>query len=452
VTTFGRRLRALGARYPQGADALAAVVLLILVAPHQVRHPPQPPVAGWALQIGLLVPLIWRRRFPLLVFNVVAALAFAQWLGGVLLLSGDIALLIALYSVAVHSSVRRLLYAAAITEFGVALATVRWAPDRRIWQAFVLLSGMTTAAAVLGLNQRTRRAYLASLEDRAARAEREVAAAERARIARDVHDIVTHSLSVMVALTDGASYALPASPDRAADAIGKASDIGRQAISEMQRILDVLREGSDGAGRQPQPGLDRLDTLLSEVRAAGLPVELIVEGPPVAMAAGAELALFRVVQEALTNTRKHAGPGAAARIRLSHTADQVDLEITDTGAGTASGKPGGHGLTGMRERVCVYGGELTAGPAAAGGWRVHARFDPAQLLELRRVESDQETLLELRRVESDQETLLELRRVESSQEAPLELRRVGSDQEAPLELRRVESSQETLLELQRREA
>jgi signal transduction histidine kinase len=164
--------------------------------------------------------------------------------------------------------------------------------------------------AVLGLNLRTRRAYLASLEDRAARLERErdqqaqiVVGEERARIARDVHDIVTHSLSVMVALTDGAAYTLPGSPECAAEAVGKASEIGRQAIAEMQRVLEVLREGEPpGHERHPQPGLSQLGGLFTEVRAAGLLVEFAVTGRPPAMASGAELAIYRVIQEALASS------------------------------------------------------------------------------------------------------------------------------------------------------
>jgi signal transduction histidine kinase len=235
---------------------------------------------------------------------------------------------------------------------------------------------------VLGLNARTRRAYLASLVDRAARLERErdqqariAAGEERARISRDVHDIVTHSLSVMVALTDGAAYALPGSPDRAAEAVTKAAEIGRQAIGEMQRVVGVLRDGT----RCPQPGLKQLEGLLTEVRAAGLPVEFTVAGRPAPMASGAELAVYRVVQEALTNVRKHGASGTAAQVRIAYADDRVEIEITDDGP-PARDSRNGHGIVGMRERVAVYGGLLQAGPRPGGGWRVYARFDPARLM------------------------------------------------------------------------
>lgn len=360
--------------------------MLLVTLPHNVERPAKPYLLGWALQIGLLLPLIWRRRAPMIAFSVIACMAFVQWWGGVLLPTGDFAVLIALYSVAAYSTLGKLGVAAVTTEIGVALATDQWAPHQHTVKAFILLSGMTTAASVLGLNVKTRRAYLTSLEDRAARLERErdqqaqiTAAEERSRIARDVHDIVTHSLSVMVALSDGAAYALPTAPDQAAAAIGKASDIGRQAIAEMQRVLGVLREGRDDLQLSPQPGLRQLDGLLTEVRSAGLPVELVVEGETPRLSSGAELALFRVVQEALTNTRKHAAPGAVARVRLGFAPGKVEVEITDTGPSLPGDGQAGHGLTGMRERVSVYGGDLQAGPRPGGGWRVHARFDAGQL-------------------------------------------------------------------------
>ena len=391
VARWGSGLRTLSTRHPVSADAAFALALLLLSAVHLLKDPPARPLLAWPLQIALYAPLAWRRRIPLAAFAMVAGVGFVQWLGDVLLATGDFALLIALYSVAAHSSLRRLLLAAGVMEVGVALATAEWAPTVDTGRAFVLLSGMSTAAAVLGLNLRTRRAYLASLEDRAARLERErdqqaqiVVAEERARIAREVHDIVTHSLSVMVALTDGAAYTLPASPDRAAEAVGKASEIGRQAIAEMQRVLEVLREGEPaGRTRHPQPGLSQLGGLFTEVRAAGLPVEFVVTGKPPAMASGAELAIYRVIQEALTNVRKHTVTGTSARVRLGYSTERVEVEISDDGPHAvpvpAVPERTGHGIAGMRERVAVYGGLLQAGPLPEGGWRVHARFEPAQL-------------------------------------------------------------------------
>jgi signal transduction histidine kinase len=379
-------------------DACFAAGLLAFAAVHLLREHPHHPVLVWALQIGLFLPLVWRRRAALAVFALVVGVAFAQWLTGVLVPAGDFALLIALYTVAAQASLRHMLQAAAVVEVGVALATGQWAPPGDQIRMFVLLSGMTTAAAVMGLNVRNRRDRLASLEDRAARLERErdqqaqiAVAAERARIAREMHDIVTHSLSVMVALADGASYAIPASPEQAADAIGKASHVGRQALGEMQRLLGVLRgevsetapeladdlTANGAAERHPQPGLRQLDDLLTQVRAAGLPTELKVVGEPPPLQPGAQLAIYRVVQEALTNTRKHGGPGTTARVCLSYGERAIDVEITDDGRGRPGPQPDGHGITGMRERAALYGGEVQAGPLPTAGWRVRARFGPA---------------------------------------------------------------------------
>ncbi|MGI5328539.1 sensor histidine kinase [Actinomadura nitritigenes] len=389
IARWSARAHALARARPVVADGAFALALLLVGVPHLAAHPPGRPVLGWLLQVALFVPLVWRRRAPLTAFMAVAALALAQWLVGLLLPTGDFAVLVALYSVAAHSTLRRLLIAAAVSEVGVAMATAEWVPRLHMPKAFVLLSGMTTAATVIGVNQRTRRAYLASLEDRAARLERErdqaariLAAEERAGIARDVHDIVTHSLSVMVALTDGAAYALPSAPDRAAGAVEHASRIGRQAIAEMQRVLEVLRADGPSAGqRHPQPGLGRLDGLFAEVRAAGLPVEFRVTGAAPGMTSGAELAIYRIVQEALTNTRKHAAAGTTARVRLGYATGRIEVEITDDGrpAASASKRRPGHGITGMRERVAVYGGRFHAGPLPDGGWRVYARFEPGRL-------------------------------------------------------------------------
>jgi signal transduction histidine kinase len=376
-------------------DALFVAAILAPFSAHLYLRPEHNQAAAWALLLGFFLPLVLRRRFPCTVFAVVAAVAFGQWLAGLLMPQLDFAPLIALYSVAAHASIRRTLAAVGVMEVGAVLVAT-WSTGNYALRAFVFVSGMVTAATVLGVNTRTRRAYFATLEERARRLEFErdqqaqiAAAAERASIAREVHDVVTHSLSVMVALTDGASYAVHTSPDRAEEAVAKASEVGRQAIADMQRVLGVLR-GSAGSGGgagsaggvtigelHPQPGLAQLDTLLAEVRVAGLPVELVVSGARPDLSSGVQLAVFRVVQEALTNTRKHAEPGASARVRLDFGDHAIAVTVLDDG--TTANSPagdefGGHGIAGMKERVAAFGGELEAGPRAAGrGWRVHAR-------------------------------------------------------------------------------
>jgi signal transduction histidine kinase len=302
-----------------------------------------------------------------------------QWLAGALFPPGDLALLVALYAVGAYSRWRATLLAWLVLEVGVALAIDQWAAPGSTLRAFVMLSGVTTAAAVFGVYMRTRLAYHRSLEDRAARLERErdqqaqiAAAAERSRIAREVHDIVTHSLSVMVALSDGAVFAARSSPEQAVLAMEKSAGIGREAIEEMRRLLGVLRNpGGDGAqALHPQPGIAQLEELLAQVRAAGLAAEFVVDGDRVVLPPGLQLVVYRIVQEALTNTRKHAGAGASARVRLGYGVDGLVVEVSDNGRGAAVVVGGGHGLTGMRERAAVCGGSVEAGPSARGGWRV----------------------------------------------------------------------------------
>jgi signal transduction histidine kinase len=248
----------------------------------------------------------------------------------------------------------------------------------------IMFAGPSLIAWVLGDSMRYRRAYYAGLEDRAARLEAErdaqaqiAAAAERARIARELHDVVAHNVSVMVVQADGASYTIDTDPDRAREALGAIAGTGRQALAEMRRLLGVLRQEKDGTdpGRAPLPGIGQLGELLEHTRAAGLAVGLTVEGVPRPLPDGAALAAYRIVQESLTNTRKHAGPMATAQVTLRYLEDALVLRITDDGPGPVSASDGGgHGLTGMRERVAIYGGWVQAGPKAGGGFQVTARL------------------------------------------------------------------------------
>jgi signal transduction histidine kinase len=231
---------------------------------------------------------------------------------------------------------------------------------------------------VIGLNVRTRRAYLAALEDRAAQLEAErdtrarlAVASERARIAREMHDIVTHNLSVMIALADGAGYVIESSPVEAAGAVRQVAETGRTALREMRRLLGVLRD-DDGSGTlEPLPGLNELEDLIEQVRAAGLPTRLEVRGTPFGMGPGAELSVYRLVQEGLTNCMKHAPSASGATVTLSYRpAHQLTIDVLDDGSPGAE-RNEGHGLTGMRERAELFGGSAEAGPQAHGGWRVH---------------------------------------------------------------------------------
>jgi signal transduction histidine kinase len=369
-------LSALRRRHPVIADVAPVLVILALSVPHafrELRHAPTSAV----FDVLLALPLLWRRRNAVAVFGVIAAVALVQWIVDVRA-TGDLALLVALYSVAVAEPARVALGAAAVLEVGVVLASLRWGTHDEP-RSIIALTAMLTAAGLLGRSTRSRRMLLASLEERAARLERErdqqgrlSAAAERSRIAREMHDIVAHNLSVMIALADGAAYRVHDDPDRAEDAMLTASRTGRQALTEMRRLLGVLRE-DDGArqDRAPQPGIGQIDALVEQVRTAGLPVTYEVSGrPEPGLPAGLQLAVFRIVQEALTNTLKHAGAGATARVAFAHRDGALAVTVSDTGEG--AGPPGvdGAGLRGMRERAAVYDGAVAAGPAPGGGWVV----------------------------------------------------------------------------------
>jgi signal transduction histidine kinase len=190
-----------------------------------------------------------------------------------------------------------------------------------------------------------------------------------------MHDIVAHNLSVIIALADGASFAIHDAPDRAEVAMQTASRTGRQALNEMRRLLGVLREEQSPHELSPQPGIDQIDELIEQVRNAGLPVQHDVMGIAAEpLPAGLQLAAYRIVQEALTNTLKHAGPGAEARVALRFEEDGVQVEVTDSGPERRPAATEGVGLRGMRERAAVYDGVVEAGPLEGGGWRVRTRL------------------------------------------------------------------------------
>ena len=316
---------------------------------------------------------------PVLLWTVLAAAVLAQWPAHGELF--PVALGISLYTVAVTMR-RAEALAAALLVAGVVLLVVAQDGTRHWGLAISDAAGFTAAVLVAGLYVSTRRAYLAELRERARGLERDrerdsalAAAAERARIAREMHDSVAHHLTVIVALSDGALAAVARAPAEAADAIRDVSGTARQALAEARGLLGVLRADSGEELRQPLPALADLDDLLGRVRAAGLPVRYERAGAGADLPPGIQLAIFRLIQEALTNTMKHAGLGANAAVRLQVTATDVCVEVEDDGTGGAREPraPGG-GLTGMRERVSALGGELDCGPRQPQGWRVAARL------------------------------------------------------------------------------
>jgi signal transduction histidine kinase len=342
--------------------------------------------------LGLSVPVIFRRAHPVSAFAVVIVIGAFQVVAGIHTSPTDVAILIMLYTLAAYTPRRTSVPGLVICLVGSAAALVRWWPPAHIsalsWLtvAALVFAGPSLLAWVLGDSMRYRRAYYANLEERAARLEAErdaqarvAAAAERARIARELHDVIAHNVSVMVVQADGASYALGNDPQRAAEALAAISATGRQALAEMRRLLGVLRR-DEKVTRAPLPGVGQLGELLESTRAAGLPVSFTVEGVPQPLPGGAALAAYRIVQESLTNTRKHAGPQASAEVTLRYLEDALVLEISDDGRGAAARSDGaGHGLTGMAERVAVYGGSVDAGPRDGGGFQVTARLPVAAI-------------------------------------------------------------------------
>jgi signal transduction histidine kinase len=337
------------------------------------------------VQTALIVVLAARRRYPSAVFLVTSAIALVQWVLGFPLL-GDAVLLVALYTVAAHESRTRALLATAVLEAGAAMAAVKWQPAGTVPRSLLFLSAMVVAALFAGLAVASGSRYLAWMDERARRLEFErdqqaviAAAAERTRIARDLHDIVSHSLSVVITLADAAAVVGRADPARGAEAMTEASEVARQALTDLRAMLGVLRTDEPAGGLAPQPGLGDLDALVERIRATGLPVDLTVQGTPFPLGAAAELTTYRIVQEALTNTLRHAVARHAA-VTIVYDRPQVRVLVTDDGsAWTADAPPAdgghrGHGIDGMRERAALHGGTLRAGPNpdAPQGWLVEA--------------------------------------------------------------------------------
>jgi signal transduction histidine kinase len=374
-------------------SAGALVIALLLTNLGRVRnsgeHHGQ---AVLLVALAVVLPLLWRHRAPLLAFGVSAAAAAVQWmLTGPLF--ADVALLIGFYTVAATCSRRRTLLAAGVLEFGVVIAVAQYGRGAYALVA-LLLTGLVVAAGVLGINVQVRRAYLAEVEARAKRLEFErdqqgrlAVAAERNRIAREMHDIVAHNLSVMIALNDGASFTMLTDPDQAADAVREASSVGRTALGELQRALGVLRDndstagsaGDDPATRVPTPKIADLDRLLAPIRRTGLDVTLTVEGPVGALSSGLQLAIYRLVQESLTNTVKHARGADRSSVAIRTGAGGTEVVVADNGTAASRLPPrqpapgSGQGIIGMRERAAGLGGGVVAGRTATG-WMVRAAF------------------------------------------------------------------------------
>nr|WP_111552511.1 histidine kinase [Kitasatospora sp. SolWspMP-SS2h] len=414
LARVGQRLRGLDERWPWLLDVgVVAWAFLLLGVPellhpdgdgdgegprgHRVVFTPLPLPAALAFQAALLLPLLWRRRRPGAAFAVVGAVFLVQWSLGAAQ-RADAALLLALYALALHGRLRTLAWACAASTVGAVAVAVRMSSAVPVWDVLFFLTTAVTAAVALGIAVRMRRARLAGLRERAARLEVErdqrsrlAAAAERARVAREMHDIIGHNLSVIITLADGGAYAARSTPERGREALVLIGDSGRQALGELRRMLGVLREHGDGLELAPQPGIADLAELCGRIRAAGPEVVHRTEGALESLDRGVQLMVYRIVQEALTNTLKHAGPAARARVSVSLAGARLLVRVDDDGgpdqqpggAPSPGGPPGeGQGVTGMRERAALYGGTVAAGPAPGGGWSVVADLDVTPATDL----------------------------------------------------------------------
>jgi len=346
-----------------------------------------PPTFVWAtrhhsvaLAVGPVLletlPLLLRRRYPLPVLAVVLPASIAaQFVVGVL---PPFALGLALYTVASHTERRVALRAgvAALVTL-VVLLLVRNGFDAR--ESVVHLIIFASATWILGDNVRTKRAYYRELEERAERLEREreeniqhAAAEEQERIARELHDVIAHSVSVMVVQAAAANDIFERQPERAREALRSIEESGRSALTELRRLLGIVRTHERGR-LDPQPGLAALEELIEQVRATGLEVELELNGELGELPSGVDLSTYRIVQEALTNTLKHA-QATHVRVRLGRRAHELAIEVADDGVGPGKESTNGHGLIGMRERVALLGGTLETGPGESGGFAVKVRF------------------------------------------------------------------------------
>jgi signal transduction histidine kinase len=345
---------------------------------------------GLALFAGLLMtlPVGVRRRRALLAVTA-GAVGFAAVLAASDLSSDDdayvpwVVMLVAAYTAGRYTRGRAVPVGAMLTlTFPVVIAVSDrdgFSVGGLLFFAFIALPPYLAGVAIARRHGREAvlQRHAVTLDAERERATTAAATQERVRIARELHDVVAHGVSTIVVQAQGGARMVRVEPDEAEEAFAAIERTGRQALAEMRRLLGMLRAADDRAGLAPQPGVERLGDLVDSVHRAGLPVNLEVHGAATALPPGIDVSAYRIVQEALTNALKHAGP-ARAEVHVRYVPGAVEVEVTDDGAGNGTGPGGGHGLIGMRERVAVYGGHLEAGAGPSGGYRIHARlpFEP----------------------------------------------------------------------------
>jgi signal transduction histidine kinase len=349
------------------------------------------------LSAALFVPLIWRNQYPVQVFVAIASVAALQAVVGGLPVPADLAVVVAMYAVVRRGTLPWAIVAGVVTEVGVVVSATTWYLPERVLNIIPFFSSAqfstpttiaSTAAVMLavgtvwfaGFYLAARSRHVGEQQAHAVRERAQQAqitvANERAQIARELHDVVAHNVSVMVVHAEGGRQALDHDPAQTRQALDTIWTTGKQALAEMRRIVGVLRDGDDAGGLYaPQPGVAQLGELVEQVRASGPAVTLTIEGEPMQLSPGLQLVIYRVVQESLTNVLKHAGPSATATVQLVYGQNAIMIDVADDGAGAAvppdTSAPG-HGLVGMRERVSAFGGQLDARPHPAGGFLVRA--------------------------------------------------------------------------------
>jgi signal transduction histidine kinase len=324
------------------------------------------------------ISLAWRRRAPLAVLGVAIAISIVANVVAVLdaATTPAIAIVLAVYSAGAHTTGLR----AWMGGLGAAALIAANVAEQFSLGDLLFIALIVGGAWLAGRAMRYRRDRERVLERLTVDLEREreekaraAVAEERVRIARELHDVVAHAISVIVLQARGGRRSLATHPGETREALDTIEATGSEALAEMRRLLGMLRRDDEEIALAPQPSLRYLDTLAAQVREAGLPVDLSIEGEPIELPPGVDLSAYRIVQEALTNALKHAGP-ATARVAVRYRENDLELEIADTGLGAGASGGDGHGLAGMRERVFLYGGKIEAGPRDGGGFAVRARL------------------------------------------------------------------------------
>jgi signal transduction histidine kinase len=340
---------------------------------------PDPRLGGLLLVVVACLALAFRRRWPVTVLAVstAAVVAFSAlgYVNGAALLAPALAV----YAVATQVSVRRAAALALATMVALMVATGAANPFGHVTGGgFVLIPFVIAAALFAGIAVANRRAYVESIQARAEQDARRRIDEERLRIARELHDVVAHTMATINVQAGAAAHVLDTRPQAAADALQAIKVASKEGLRELRAILNVLRQADDADPTQPVPGTAQLETLVAGARRAGLETTFSVTGTPIPLPAAVDLTAYRIVQESLTNAIRHAGPAQAA-VWLSYGDDELRIDVSDTGRGQpANGvtrsEGAGHGLTGMRERAAAVGGSVETGPSPGGGYRVAARL------------------------------------------------------------------------------